>query len=116
MVLKEVEKGEAEIGAYWRPEEVGDAVEGNIYEFAEDTYNNRKQIRINLYMGVDENNEPRMTLLPAHADLKRTYVSLEVGDYIRVEVVEKKEPRNNNQYPQFIYRVLKDEERKVSWD
>jgi hypothetical protein len=116
MAFREVEKGPEEIGAYWKPTQVGDAVEGNIYEFAESMYNNRKQVQINLYLGEDENGEPIMTLLPSHADLKRAYVNLKVGDYIRVEVVNKIEPTGNSQYPKFIYKVLVDDDKFVEWD
>lgn len=115
MVLREVEKGPEEVGAYWKPQEVGDKVEGNIFEFAESNFNGRKQVQINLYLGEDENGNPQMTLLPSHADLKRTYRNLNRGDYIVVEVVDKIEPRGNSQYPKFIYKVLVDDERKVEW-
>ena len=116
MAFREVEKGPEEIGAYWKPTQIGDVVEGNIYEFAESMYNNKKQVQINLYLGQDENDEPIMTLLPSHADLKRAYVNLKVGDYIRVEVVDKIEPKGNSQYPKFIYKVLVDDDRFVEWD
>lgn len=116
MAFKEVEKGPEEIGAYWKPTQVGDVVEGNIYEFAESEFNGRKQVQINLYLGEDENGEPIMTLLPSHADLKRTYVNLKVGDYIRVEVTDKIEPTGKSQYPKYIYKVLVDEDRFVEWD
>ncbi len=116
MAFKEVEKGPEEIGAYWKPTQVGDVIEGNIYEFAKSEYNNKTQVQINLYLGEDENGEPIMTLLPSHADLKRTYVNLKVGDYIRVEVVDKIEPTGKSQYPKYIYKVLVDDERFVEWD
>ena len=117
MAFKEVEKEpETErIPAYWKPEQVGDSIEGNIYDFEESMYNNRKQVQINLYCGEDENGEPIMSLLPSHADLKRTYVNLNVGDYIRVEAVDKIQTENMN-YPKWIYKVLVDDERKVTWD
>lgn len=116
MAFREVEKRPEEIGAFWKPEQIGDCVEGNIYEFAESTFNGRKQVQINLYMGEDENGEAKMTLLPSHADLKRAYVNLNVGDYIRVEVVDKIEPTGKSQYPKFIYKVLVDDDRFVTWD
>lgn len=117
MAFKEVEKAPEEKGIpkYFKPEQIGDSIEGNIYEFAESTYNGQKQVRINLYCGTDENDEPLMSLLPAHADLKRTYVNLKVGDYIRVEVVDKIQTENMN-YPKWIYKVLVDEDRFVEWE
>lgn len=115
MAFREVEKGPEEIGAYWKPTQVGDVVEGNIYEFAEGEFNGRKTVQINLYLGEDETGEPAMTLLPAHADLKRAYVNLKVGDFIRVEVVDKIQTENMN-YPKWIYKVLVDDDRFVTWD
>ena len=117
MAFKEVEKEpETErIPPFWKPEKIGDNIEGNIYDFEESTFNGRKQVQINLYCGEDEDGEAIMSLLPAHADLKRTYVNLNVGDYIRVEAVEKIQTENMD-YPKWIYKVLVDDERKVTWD
>ena len=116
MAFKEVEKAPEEefIPKYWKPEQVGDKIEGNIYEFNESVFNGKKQIRINLYCGEDENEEPIMSLLPAHADLKRTYVNLKVGDYIRVEAIDKIQTGNMD-YPKWIYKVLVDDSRFVTW-
>ena len=116
MAFRKVEKGPEEIGAFWKPEEKGDAIEGNIYDFEEGTFNGRKTVQINLYLGEDENGEPKMTLLPNHADLKRSYSGLEVGDYIRVEVTDKIEPKGKSEYPKFKYDVFVDDDRKVTWD
>ena len=116
MAFEEVEKAPEEKGIpkYWKPEQIGDNIEGNIFEFAESTFNGKKQVQINLYCGEDENEEPLMSLLPAHADLKRVYVNLNVGDYIRVEAVDKIQTENMN-YPKWIYKVLVDPDRKVEW-
>ena len=116
MAFKEVEKEPEQemIPKYWKPEKIGDAIEGNIYNFEESTFNGKKQVQINLYCGEDENGEPIMSLLPSHADLKRTYVNLNRGDYIRVEAVNKIQTENMN-YPKWIYKVLVDEDRKVEW-
>lgn len=112
MAFKEVEKGPEEVGRYWNPEEVGDAIEGNIYKFVIDDFGNK---RIDLYLGEDEDEEPIMCMLPAHADLKRVYVNLNRGDYIRVELTKLIEPRGKSKYPKRIYKVLVDEDRKVEW-
>ena len=109
MAFKEVEKGPEEHGRYWNPEEVGDAIEGNIYDFVTDDYNNK---RIDLYLGEDENGETKMCMLPAHADLKRVYANLERGDYIRVELIKLIPTKN---HPKRIYKVLVDDDRKVEW-
>lgn len=115
MVLQDVEIGPEEIGAYWKPEKKGDKIEGNIFEFAEDFYNGKKQIRINLYLGRDENDEAIMTLLPSHAHLKRYYVNLNRGDYIVVTVTDVIEPKDENSYPKYKYRVQVDPDKKVTW-
>ena len=117
MAFKEVEKAPEEKGIppYWKPEQIGDAIEGNIYEFDESVFNGKPQTRINLYCGEDEDGEPIMSLLPAHADLKRVYVNLKVGDYIRVEAVDKIQTENMN-YPKWIYKVMADDDRFVTWD
>ena len=112
MAFEEVEKGPEEIGRYWNPDQVGDTIEGNIYKFTNDDYNNK---RIDLYLGQDEDDEAILTMLPAHADLKRVYVNLERGDYIRVELIKLIPPKKENGYPKRIYKVMKDPERKVEW-
>ena len=109
MAFKEVEKGPEEVGRYWKPEKKGDSIEGNIYAFVDGEYGKQ----IDLYRGTDEDGNYDLCQLPAHADLKRTYVNLEVGDYIRVEVAEVKEPTGKSQYGKIIYKVLKDEDRAV---
>ena len=112
MAFKEVEKGPEEVGRYWKPEKVGDCIEGNIYEFVDGDYGKQ----IDLYMGMTEDDEYKLCQLPAHADLKRAYVNLEVGDYIKVEVAEIKEPTGKSQYGKMIYKILKDEDRALSFD
>lgn len=112
MAFEEIEKGPEEHGRYWNPEEVGDKIEGNIYDFVTDDYGNK---RIDLYLGTDENDEPIMCMLPAHADLKRYYVNLERGDMIQVTLVKLIEPKGKSKYPKRLYKVLVDSERKVEW-
>ena len=114
MAFKEVEKGPEEVGRYWKPEKKGDSIEGNIYAFVDGEYGKQ----IDLYRGMTEDDEYDLCQLPAHADLKRTYVNLEVGDFIRVEVAEVKErtDRKGNKYSVLIYKVLKDEDRALSFD
>lgn len=112
MAFEEVEKGPEEFGRYWNPEEVGEQIEGNIFDFVTDAYGNK---RIDLYMGEDEDGEPIMCMLPAHADLKRYYVNLERGDMIQVTLVKLIEPKGKSQYPKRIYKLLKDPSQKVEW-
>ena len=55
MAWEEVpEEKEEKIGKYWNPEEVGDKVEGNIYDFVDDAYGHK---RIELCIGQDEYGE-----------------------------------------------------------
>ena len=112
MAFEEVEKGPEEFGRCWNPEEIGDQIEGNIYDFVVDSYGNK---RIDLYLGSDEDDEPIMCMLPAHADLKRYYRNLERGDMIQVTLVKLIEPRKEGQYPKRIYKLLKDDSQKVEW-
>ena len=112
MAFKEVEKGPEEVGRYWNPEKVGDEITGHIYKFVTDDYRNK---RIELYLGQDEDDEARLTMLPAHADLKRHYVNLERGDYICVKLTKLIPPKKENGYPKRIYKVLVDPDEKVTW-
>lgn len=112
MAWEEVEKGPEELGRYWNPDKVGDKITGHIYKFVKDNYGNK---RIDLYLGVDEDNEAILCMLPAHADLKRVYVNLERGDYIRVELIELIPPKKEDGHPKRIYKVIKDPTEKVSW-
>ena len=62
-----------------------------------------------------ESDEAILTMLPAHADLKRTYTNLNRGDFIHVEVTEIIPPKKEGGYPKRIYKVLVDDDRKVEW-
>lgn len=112
MAFREVEKGPQEIGRYWNPEEVGDEITGHIYKFVNDDYGNK---RIDLYLGQDDEDEAILCMLPAHADLKRTYVNLERGDFINVKLTKLIPPKKENGYPKRIYKVLVDPDEKVTW-
>ena len=111
MVLKEVEKGPSE-EKYWKPEKVGDYVEGYLYKLVKGDYG--KQIE--LYKDFDEETEEYITqILPAHADLKRTYVNLVEDAFTRVEVVEVIPPKSKTDNPKYIYKVLQDEDDKMTF-
>ena len=112
MAFEEVQKGPEEHGRYWNPEKVGDTIEGNIYDFVKDNFGN---MRIDLYLGENDMGESMMTMLPAHADLKRFYVNLERGDYIRVKLVKLIPPKKDDGYPKRIYKILVDPDKKVGW-
>lgn len=67
-------------------------------------------------MGEDEDGELITTTLPAHVHLKRFYVNLNEGDYIKVELTKLIPPKEGDKYPKRIYKVLKDVERGVEWE
>lgn len=111
MALEEVEKGPSE-EKYWKPEEKGDYVEGYLYKFEKGDYG--KQIV--LYKGYDEDTGEYITqTLPAHADLKRTYVNLKEDVFTRVEVKDIVKPKSKTGNPKFIYKVLQDVEDKMDF-
>lgn len=112
MAFVELEKGGAEqIGEYPRFDEIGDYVEGNISSFYIDDYNNK---RIELWKRVD--GEDFYQCLPAHADLKRYYDNLKVGDYIRVELKEVRKAIKEGYNDKKIYKVMVDEDRFVPFE
>ena len=91
---------------------VGDYVEGYLYKFVKGDYG--KQIE--LYKDFDEETEEYITqVLPAHADLKRTYVNLVEDAFTRVEVVEVIPPKSKTGNPKYIYKVLQDEDDKMTF-
>ena len=112
MAFEKVEKGPKVPGRYWTPEELNEEIEGNIFDFVKDDYGN---LRIDMYLGEDMNEEPIMSMLPAHADLKRHYVNLERGDYILVKVVKVIPPRKEDGHPRMEYEIMRDPSRKVEW-
>lgn len=111
MALVKVEKGPAE-DRYWKPEKAGDYVEGYLYKFEKGDYG--KQIV--LYKGFDEDEgEYILQTLPAHADLKRTYVNLVEDAFTRVEVVEVIPPKSKTGNPKFIYEAYQDVEKTMEF-
>lgn len=111
MALKEVEKGPSE-DRYWKPAGVGDYAEGYLYKFEKGDYG--KQIV--LYKGYnEEEGEYILQTLPAHADIKRAYVNLEMDAFTRVEVSQIEQPKSKTGNPKFIYKVLQDDEDKMDF-
>lgn len=106
------------IGEYWEPVEIGDNIEGNIFEFSLDKWNNK---RIVLDMGDDENEEIITTTLPSHAHLQRFIPNLEVGDYIKVTLAKLIEPKQETDedgrklQPKRVYKVQKDPEQRIDY-
>ena len=113
MAWEVVEKGSYELeGLYPKFESVGDYAEGNFMGIEEDDFGNK---RIVLFKGNDEDGLPIEQWLPSHADLKKYYNELTVGDYIRVELI-KIIPSNNEKYSdKNIYKVLVDHTKDVEF-
>ena len=87
MAFEEVEKGPEQYGRYWNPEEVGDAVEGNIYKFVTDDYGNK---RIDLYLGQDEDDEAIFTdEYLGIADYLLYDVGAELENILRFDILKK---------------------------
>lgn len=116
MAFEDVEEA---IDKYWNPENLGDNVEGNVYEITTDQWNNK---RIVLDLGDDEDGNLMTTTLPGHAQLQRFIPKLSVGDYIKVTLVEFIAPtdeqleKDPNRKPTNIYKVQKDPERAMDYD
>ena len=110
MALKEVAKGPSE-DKYWKPAEVGDYVEGYFYKFEKGDYGRQ----IVLYKGTYDDGEYITQTLPAHADLKRTYINLIEGAFTRVEVVNIEKAKSRTGNDKFIYKVLQDEDDRLEF-
>lgn len=98
---------------YPKFEKVGDNVEGNLYEFYKDSYDRKGMV---LEVGEDEEGEPLLQNLPTHAHLQRFYKKVEIGDYLRVELVKIIPPKEDQEYPTKIYKVQVDPNRKVIYE
>lgn len=125
MAFKEVdiEPIKLEDGDFWSPKEIGDWIEGNICDWDSDNYGNQRIILETTQYGsskktdfqYSEGNEPQVQL-PTHAHLRRYYVNLETGDYIKV-TLNKIVPSNSEGYSdKKEYSVLKDETRGVDYE
>lgn len=114
MVRRTLEKGAEELtNQYPRFEEIGDYVEGNFLEFAENDYNNK---RIVLYKGNDEETGEAITqMLPAAADLKKYYSQLKPGMWLHIEFAKVIPSNNENYSDKKIFRVDVDDELDVEF-
>lgn len=112
MAFKEIEP-EQSIGKYWKPQKVGDCIEGNIIAFSIDDYEKK---RIELYLGQDEQGEMITTTLPSHANLLSFIPKLKVGDYVHVELKKIIPPKEGHEYGTNIYKVLVDDDQFVEFE
>lgn len=117
MAWEEVEPVAAD--KYWKPEKIGDDIEGNVFEIVKDDWNNE---RIVLDLGDDAEGNLITTTLPAHAQLRSFIPKLKIGEYIRVELVKQIEPtekqleKQPDRSPTNIYKVQKDPSRATSYE
>ena len=109
----------ATVDKYWNPEEVKEAIEGNVYEIQKDNWGNK---RIVLDLGDDEEGNMMKTTLPAHAHLQSFIPNLKIGDYIRVELKELVDPapeqleKDPARKPTRKYRVQKDPDKALEYE
>ena len=115
MAFIDIEPEEEENGYDKYPsfEKVGDSVEGNLYEFDKDQWNNKRMV---LEVGEDEDGEPLLAYLPSHAHLKRFYKKVKIGDFLHVELTKLIPPKEDQEYPTRIYKIQVDPERHVEYD
>jgi len=117
MAWEEIEPVAAE--KYWKPEKIGDEVEGNVFEIVKDDWNND---RIVLDLGDDADGNLITTTLPAHAQLRTFIPKLKIGDYIKVELVKQIEPTPEqlkvqpDRSPTNIYKLMKDPSRAQDYE
>lgn len=112
MAFEEVEIGQEPFSLYWKPQSIGDYIEGNVYDFEEDDYGHERML---LYKG-EEDGDLLITTLPSHGNLRRYHENLKVGDYIRITVTDIKEPSKEGYSPVNIYKVQKDKDRFLEFD
>ena len=114
MALRTLEKGAEKLtGMYPKFEGIGDYVEGNFFELAEDDYGNE---RIVLWLGNDEETgEDKFQWLPAAADLRKYYTQMVRGMWVKISF-KKIIPSNNEQYnDKQIFLVQANEELDVEF-
>ena len=89
---------------YWNPKEIGENIEGNLFFWLKDQYGNK----VAVFDSVDKDGNTIKTILPSHKNLRRYYNDWNIGDYIRVELVDIK--KLSNQHYMKIYNVQIDDE------
>lgn len=82
---------------YWKPENEGDSIEGNIVEILEGNYGP--------YMTIETEDEI-IKETPAHKDLQNRIRRLEEGDYVKITLRELKEIEGR-EHPMRLYWVQK---------
>lgn len=104
---------------YWKPEQIGDNIEGNVFEIKKDDWNND---RIVLDLGDDAEGNLITSTLPAHKQLLSFIPKLKIGDYIRVELIKQIPPTKKqleeqpDRSPTNIYKMQKDPSRAQDYE
>lgn len=101
---------------YWKPQEKGEYVEGNVYDIITTDFNgNPKQIEVWGGEQDEETGELYLTCTSAHYWLQRFIPNIEVGDYIHIEVTDIIPPKGKQKNPTYKYRMRKDPEKFVEF-
>lgn len=108
MSFESIEFEVSEKCRFWKGDEEGEYLEGNICEEIKDGYGNRQFV---VDRGTNEDGEPIHTALPTNASIRKYYKNLMIGDYVRVVFVETKPPFKEGMHPQKIFRLQKDPKR-----
>ena len=109
----EPEEDNSGFSKYPQFKEVGDNIEGNLYEFDKDQWGNKRMV---LDCGEDEDGELLLAYLPSHTHLANFYKKVAIGDYLKVELAKLIPPKEDQEYPTRIYKVQVDPDRHVEYD
>lgn len=108
MMIKPLIKRNEDILArnYWNPEEIGEALEGEIIDIYDSIYTDETGFTKNLgkvLLIKDPDNELYET--KPHVDLREYIPQLQVGDYVLITLTALEESPNPMGYPKKIYSV-----------
>lgn len=108
MAFESIEFEVSEKCRFWKGDEEGEYLEGNICEEIEDGYGNRQFV---VDRGTNEFGESIHTTLPTNRSVRNYYKNLMIGDYVKVVFVETRPPFKEGMQPQKIFRIQKDPSR-----
>lgn len=80
----------------WKPDTIGDEIEGKVTQILEGEFGEQIEIEIE---------DTRHVELPAHADLKKKTKEIYEGDYVWVELYDYKKSNNPEYSDKPMYRV-----------
>lgn len=85
--------------AFWKPETVGDTVEGEVVKIGNDD-----EFGLQVSIKIDDVE----TMLPSHKVLQNRLCKFKVGDYIKVQFTGEELPKVKGQNPMKLYDVWVD--------